>query len=253
MKIMIISSFLSASLMASTVFIHGANFDKNSWEALRSNLSEKTYAFNLPGRASDGVKPKEVTLELSAKSLCEQLRPLEAPYTLIAHSQGGAIVNQAVGTCPELNIEKIIYISAVVPFPGEGVFEKLSKADEKNYFRGITYNSVEGLLEISDASEFVKSFSGDVSETLKEMIIKYAVSEPSKVGEGKLSFKLSDLKKAKLYYIHSAKDLIVSLPSQKIYTKRLKFEKSFGLNSHHLPMVTHVGKLANILEQILEE
>lgn len=112
-------------------------------------------------------------------------------------------MNHSLGKCPEENIDKIVYIGAVVPFPGEAPFELLSEKDNENYFLGIEYDKKRSALIIKNEEEFIKKFAPEASLSQRNYIKKLAITEPSKLGDGKLKFDLEELRGISKYYIHT--------------------------------------------------
>lgn len=232
------------------LFVHGANFTASSWNQLRGNISNKSVAINLPGR-NDKKAISGITLRKSAIALCQRIKKFKNDIVLIAHSQGGAVVNESLGVCSSIRISKIIYLAAVVPLPGEKPFDLLSKEDEGNYLKGIEFNEKKMSLDILKQEKFISSFSADASSKQKIEIMKSAVSEPALIGEGKLRFPIKKLKDIRKYYIHTLSDKIISYESQLKITKRLKFNQKYHLKSGHLPMITRDKELAKIIEEII--
>ncbi len=235
-------------------YIHGAHFNSKSWNELRDELGIKnSVAVNLPGRGNL-EDYSFIDLNLMSLSLCDQLSLYEAEHVLIAHSQAGAVVNNMLSLCPSLKIKKIIYVSAVIPFPGEKPFDLLSKADERNYFQSVKLNKKKKLLEVNDHEKFLEFFAPEALEEkdLREEVLKSLTSEPANISQDLVQYSLSVLNSIKKYYVFTTQDKIVSLESQKKTASRFRFEKTFQIESGHLPMITHTDRLEDIIEEILK-
>ncbi|GAA3921380.1 alpha/beta hydrolase [Litoribacillus peritrichatus] len=233
------------------VFVHGAHFTASSWQQVQTELKD-TYpsvAVNLPGR-NDKIIPNQVSMELSAGSLCQSLGQISGDKVLVAHSQGGAIVNAALNICPKENIEKIVYVTSVAPLDGEDVFAKLSKADEEHYFQGIRFNEQMELLEISDSEKFANNFAQDASGEQRKWLINSAVAEPAPVGGSKIKLNQQRFDDIEKHYVFAKRDQIISIESQNKIADSLKLKSTFTINSGHLPMLTQSKELANILVQV---
>lgn len=235
------------------IFIHGANFNARSWRPLIDSLKGvKTSAINLPGR-EDSAPFDKITLDYSAKALCSHLHKYSERLVVVAHSQGGAILNHALGKCvKKKDLEAIVYVAAVIPLPGEKPFELLSKKDEQNYFAGIEFVKNESSLKIKNKQDFLKAFAPEADEEARKLALQSAVSEPALIAEGKVSYELNKLKSIRKFYVHTRQDKIVSHESQKKTVSRLDFVKVYQLDSGHLPMLTKTQELATILQNVLK-
>ena len=253
-----------ATLMSSTIqaktdnnsvsnmfLVHGAHFTAESWKEVQNNLPEElnTIAVNLPGR-SDHFVTKKVSLQASAAVLCSEISKVEGDKSVVAHSQAGAVINAILAICPDPDLKKLIYVTAVSPLSGETAFELLSEKDGENYFKGVNYNKPISLLEISSPEGFLESFAPQANAEQRVWLSKHAVSEPSTLGSNPLILNQAKFKSLKKYYIFANQDKVISLPSQQKIAARMDLTESYSIDSGHLPMLTHPKKLASILEKI---
>ena len=245
-----ISTVVQAQEKPTLVFVHGAHFTASAWQPVQQALKNEypSVAVDLPGR-NDKITPNQVSMELSAGSLCQSLGHISGDKILVAHSQGGAIVNAALSVCPKEDIEKIIYVTSVAPLDGEDVFAKLSKADEAHYFQGVHFNEQMELLEISDSEKFANTFAQDASNEERKWLIKSAVAEPAPVGGSKVKLNQQRFKDIEKHYVFANHDQIISIESQNKIADSLKLKSTFTINSGHLPMLTHSKELAKVLVQ----
>ena len=235
------------------VFVHGAHLTADSWKQVENGINKKGYqsmAVNLPGR-KDNINPKEITLNSSADYLCKKVSKLGKIVTFVTHSQGGAIVNHAQSICPNLMVQRIIYLASVSPLAGEKPFDKLSKEDEVHYYKGVSYEESSGLMVISNQDAFVEAFSSKQDSPFKKSILKSSVNEPAYIADGLVKMNSTTYSAIKKFYIFTQHDKIISLASQHKIEKRLKTIKTSTINSGHIPMVTHADELVNALLEFL--
>ena len=62
----------------------------------------------------------ELTLDVYADSVCEQLRKRSEPAVLVPNSMGGMVATQAAARCPEL-VASIVYVAAFLPQDGDSL------------------------------------------------------------------------------------------------------------------------------------
>ena len=240
---------LSATNDSVIVFVHGAHLTANSWQEVALSLKEKGYqsmAVNLPGR-EDNINPKDITLNSSAKYLCDAINSLNKKITFVTHSQGGAVVNHAQSICPSVEVDRIIYLASVSPLKGEKPFDRLSKEDETNYFKGVGYDENTGLMIINNKDAFVESFSSNSNPSQREAILTSSVSEPAYIADGIVNNDIKKFSAIRKFYIFTEQDKIISMASQVKIEKQLKTIKTSSINSGHIPMITHPDDLVSIL------
>ncbi|HBR96024.1 MAG TPA: alpha/beta hydrolase [Gammaproteobacteria bacterium] len=210
----------------------------------------RTLSVDLPGRTR-AVDPKTITLQASAKALCAFAATLEPPLAYVAHSQGGAVVNHALGVCPELAVDAIVYVAAVAPLDGEKPFARLNKADETHYFEAIAYEEASGWMHIKDPQALVQHFSHKPSPRVTQGLLRGAVDEPAVIGEGKVSLNTQRFADIRQYYVYTRFDKIVSLTSQRAIAKQLTLRDTAMLETGHVPMFSQPQALADVIATFL--
>ncbi len=109
--------------MARFVFVHGAFAGAWCWGPLRERLEaagHTTEARDLPGSGDDQTPVGELTLDVYADSVCEQLRQADEPAVLVPNSMGGVVATQAAARCPE-RVASIVYVAAFLPQDGQSL------------------------------------------------------------------------------------------------------------------------------------
>ncbi len=243
-----------ANAQDNLVLVHGAHFGAGSWETVTASLPKniQTLAVDLPGR-SESENAEHITLTSSAEALCFELQNLRGNIHLAGHSQGGAVINQAVGLCPSTDIKSITYITAVAPQIGESAFSSLNKNDEENYFKGVSYNEATHRMVISDNANFAKTFAQDATYQQSALLATLSKSEPAHIAEDNISFKQSDMDKIEKHYVFANQDAIISLASQLKIAKNAGIDSVYALNTGHLPMLTDSEGLSDILNTVVSQ
>jgi len=229
------------------VFVHGAHLTSHAWSSVIALLEKDGYntiAVNLPGR-EQSVNPNEITLDASSQALCDAINDVNGPITFIAHSQGGAVVNNALSICPIKNIKNIIYVAAVAPTNGDKPFSLLNSSDEENYFKGVNFDEKSGWMLISDKDSFVSVFTNSTSNEVASLILSQAVNEPAIIGEGVVSYEEEYFSKINKFYIYTTQDKIISFSSQKAIAGQIELKNDVVIDTGHLPMISSPLKLAS--------
>jgi len=177
-------------------------------------------------------------LDASSQALCDAIENVSAPITFIPHSQGGAIVNNALSICPMENIKNIIYIAAVAPANGDKPFSLLNSSDEENYFKGVSFDEKSGWMVVNNKDSFVSVFTNSASNEIARLISSQAVNEPAIIGDGVVSYEEEYFSKINKFYIYTKQDKIISLNSQKSITKKIDLKNHSTMDTGHLPMIT---------------
>jgi len=247
-----IEAVASPSKKESIVFVHGAHLTSKVWskvETIMSGYGYETISIDLPGRllSSD---PSEITLDKSTKALCAEIENIQSPIVIVAHSQGGAIANNSLSICPQENLESIVYVAAVAPLNGDTPFSRLSKVDEENYFKGVSYDE-SGWMIIDDLDKFTDVFTNSKSKIVKNEIISQVVNEPAVIGDGVVRYSLSEYSRLNKLYVYTRFDKVISLSSQKTISRSIGPNNEVILDSGHVPMITEPVKLSNEIDKFI--
>jgi pimeloyl-ACP methyl ester carboxylesterase len=186
-----------------------------------------------------------------ARAVCTQAQAIEGKVVLLGHSQGGAVINQALGLCPE-KIACLIFVAAPIPLPGEKPFSLLAAEDDEFYFAAVRENRDSGFFEIQDPEQFAIGFAQDASPAQRRSLSSEAQPEPIAPSESKLAFDADHLRALPALVIHTTEDRIITPATQRRYQARLK-ARVVDLPTGHLPMLTAPQALAQHIEGFLRE
>jgi pimeloyl-ACP methyl ester carboxylesterase len=124
------------------VLVHGGRVPAETWNALRGRREFESAA-QLGGRAWDPVRsvleshgatvltpelPDEHTTDLSGHVRCveEALTPHSTDKAIVVgHSYGGMVITGLAAHMPE-RIERLVYVDAALPSPGESLFDVIA-------------------------------------------------------------------------------------------------------------------------------
>lgn len=254
-----LSQLAAAETRDTFVLVHGALFNSDSWvkvESILRDQGQSVVSFDVPGRRDDGLARKDVDLALAVDRLAKVVEAQSGPVILVGHSQGGALITQAVSTVGH-KIKGLIYISAVVPDSGETAFERLSPKTQANFGATVVADTENLLFRIAeDKSVLEHGFFQDLRAThpnLADLALAGMVAEPMKIGLGKLSYSKTLFQSIPKYYIETLQDGIVDIENQRYYHNRLPFKKVFSINSGHAPFLSKASEVAKYLNDIRKD
>lgn len=234
------------------VFVHGALLTSSSWAPVQSYLQNRGYnvvTIDMPGRVNDGVKAENATLTAAAEKVCKIVNLQHTPVMLAAHSQGGAIITQATKYCGE-NIKALVYITAVIPLPGEKPFDLFSAEDNRNFDIVAPIDTNAGVAKPDLNAPIHQIFMADASDADAKRAINDMVAEPIILADARLDYDAAIFANIPKYYIETAKDLIISPATQEKYIRRQRLVSLTIMDSGHSPFVSKPALLGSILAKI---
>jgi len=112
--------------MATFVLVPGAGHTAWCWHKvvpLLESAGHRVIALDLPGTGGNPSHAvKDLTLDVWAGYVADQLRQAEAPVLLAGHSRGGFVISEAAERAPE-TLAGLIYLTAIIPPPGQSLLE----------------------------------------------------------------------------------------------------------------------------------
>ena len=261
--LLLISLFAFTNCYANThdkkptlILVHGALLTSNSWIGVQSYLQNHGYnvlTVDMPGRAEDGIDPKTITLNSAVDKLCQVVNLQHGKVILGGHSQGGAVITQALAKCGD-RIKGLIYIAAVAPLSGENVFAMLNDQDNNDFNQCATLNTNSGLYEINYQGPLKEMFMDDATLIQANKAINNMAPEPAAIGDGVLEYDATLFNQIPKFYIQTTKDRIISLDTQKKIQAKIKLNKVYTMDTGHSPFVSQpqiLGKnLADAIDSI---
>jgi pimeloyl-ACP methyl ester carboxylesterase len=254
--ILIILFFLSACATSDRngqkiVLVHGSHFDERVFTGLKRYFKDRAVAVELPTTTQLGNTEdyyRTLSLAKYAAAVCEKLEGLSEKAILLGHGLGGAVINQAYGQCPEA-IAKLIFLGATVPHPGETPFQLFTAQDFEHYLKAVTESDETTLYEIVDRYVFVDAFAPDASQEDRELIANISRAEPIAPTRTSVKFDLNSWQRLKKLMIITTADKIISPETQKKFTIRMKNTTIREIDSGHLPMITDIDALGDMISE----
>lgn len=244
----------SSSQRPTLVMVHGALLTSSIWGSVQSFLQTHHYnvvTLDVPGRANDEISAKDADLYLAAKKVCNVVDMQQGPVILVGHSQGGAVLNQALADCSN-KVKALIYIAAVVPLNGEKPYDMLSETDGDHFDQCTYLDTKNGLAQINYNGPVKDMFMDDVNEASSRQAIYNMVPEPLIIGDNQLHFSTEIFNAIPKFYIATTADKIISRDTQTKIINHVTFNKVYELNSSHSPFLSQPKQLGVVLSEIVD-
>lgn len=236
------------------VLVHGALFTSSGWFEVQSHLQNAGYnvvTLDVPGRADDGLVFKDITLASAADKVCKVVQLQKTPVVLIGHSQGGAVITQALQQCGN-KVKGLIYVTAVVPLNGETGIDGLSDKDKENFDKNVTFDEANSTLQVNYNGPIKEMFMADTTDEQFKRALNTMVSEPANIGVETLHYPEKLFLALPKFYIEATQDKIISLTTQKKIQDKVKFKKVYTLQAGHSPMISQSKALAAYVIDIMQ-
>jgi pimeloyl-ACP methyl ester carboxylesterase len=223
---------------ATYILVHGAWGGSWSWRDVGKQLSRRDIpwtALDLPS-STRGAHPNTYLAD-DAREVIE-IAKLDGPVVLVGHSYGGAVVVEAADQVP--NLERIVYIAALVPALGQSPSEAKAEVDI--------------MTRLDDAIERDGEFlvlnpvlaHAALYQDCKEKVAAWAVSQltPQTVASFRSPRSSFDVD-APSRYILCTDDNAIDPTLQKVMSERCT--EVVTLESDHSPFLSRPGVLTDLL------
>jgi len=234
--------------MATFLLVHGAWHAAWCWAKLVPALEARGHravAIDLPGHGDNFLPLGEVTLDAYAREVVEVAEALpERPY-VVGHSMGGAVISVAAEMKPEA-FQRLIYLTAVLPFDGKNLIELLDDPTNELMPR-VTQFAADGQ-SISIAPDLLgEAFYADCSDAdiafARERICPQALAPfvaPIMVSADRFGRVPRD-------YILCTQDRAISYVHQQKMLAAVPCEQVGAVDSSHSPFFSAPEALADVL------
>jgi pimeloyl-ACP methyl ester carboxylesterase len=220
------------------VLVHGAWADGSSWSGVIERLQADGYhvsspQFPLTSLADDVARLRQV------------LDHQDGPTIVAGHSYGGQIMT-ALGTDVP-NVAGLVYIAAIAPDQGESLGALLSQGPVTPALEHL-FTDKQGFTWLSEG-DFVNHFAADVDP--RKAKVMYAVQQ------GLATSILGDVmgvpawKTLPSWYLVATDDQALPPDAERMFASRMG-AMTVEIPSSHVPMVSHPGDVARLIETAAE-
>ncbi|PJD93958.1 MAG: hypothetical protein CK424_01515 [Legionella sp.] len=248
------ASPLHANPHPTLILIHGALFTSSVWSPIQNYLQSAGYqvvTVDTPGRLQDGIAPNDATLSAAVDKVCQVVALQSKPVILVGHNQAGAIITQATASCGSY-IRGLIYLAAVVPWPGERPFDMLSDQDNKNFDLAAPLETKTGLSIPDTQAPIHQLFMSDADPAQAQQAIQTMVPEPIMFAYDILDYNLEAFHHIPKFYIKTLNDVMISPESQERFIQREPMNRVIELPTGHCPFISKPILMGKMLAEIAD-
>lgn len=209
------SSERAAQTTGRFILIHGSWHGAWCWFKVATRLralGHTVVAPDLPSHGRDRTPPAEVTLEHYVARVLEAL-PADEASIVVAHSRGGLVLSTLAERCPE-RIARAVYLAAVLPAPGQCVFDLLPDAGD-SLLPGAMYGDEARTWDMLREDAFVPALYADCSADDIELCRQLLTPEPLAPSLTPLTLTPTGYGRVRKVYVELTEDRAVPLAWQR--------------------------------------
>lgn len=226
------------------VLLHGAYHGPEIWADFPQTLSEATGHAVKVADLTPGIG----TFEVRVQCLAAWLQEYEGQeIILIAHSLGGLFAAEVMARWPTL-VEKVIYITAYLPQPGQSVAD-LVREDSETQIPTIRNLAIDQNAIAIDPVGAVNVLYHDLLEDAGRSLA--AKMSPQPVADFKRIMPPRPAEQTPSTYIICSADRAIGPMLQHRMAEAAKCDPIFDIASGHMPMLSVPDKLAQAITQTL--
>lgn len=231
--------------MARIILIHGAWGNAGSWAAIVPMLARaghRVEAINLPGHG-EGAAVSAGIGQSDYVDFVEARLKDGPPALLVGHSMGGMVVAQVAARQPDL-VVAAVFVAALVPRDGESLLDLIRQQSAPGVKPYVRPGPIPGTTMLSPDA------AGAMFPELppaKAAAAIAAMSPQSNRGQTDKALVGPGLGRVPKAYVFCTRDLVVSPELQRQMVAATPCEAVFTLDCGHVPMLSALKALAEIL------
>jgi pimeloyl-ACP methyl ester carboxylesterase len=234
------------------MLLHGAWHDSQCWRLLTPLLQASGHTVitpDLPGHGASVLPPARATLKAYVQAMVDQLESFAAPVTLVGHSMAGMVITAVAARLPQ-KIERLIYLCAYLPQPGDSVFSLIARNRGHEPFAAI-----ELAMEMSsdkrtcsvNVDEIVPLFYSDTPAGMAQEARTNFALQGSLPLAAPIQFDPQTLAAVARSYICCTRDKVIPLHHQRRMLAGANDVETHELSSDHSPFYSCPERLASML------
>jgi pimeloyl-ACP methyl ester carboxylesterase len=241
--------------MATFLLVHGMFHGGWCWDRLKRRLEQgghEVVAPDLAGCGSDATPAPEVTLDGWARDVGALAVAAADPVILVGHSRGGLVASEVAERHPEA-VAQLVYLTALMLPAGSSAMHLPQIMQEEGFSTDVA-NPVPRMSADGSAmlppENAVDLFYGSCSEEDRAWATPQIGQEPLAPLITPIAVTAERWGRIPRVYIETTEDGTLSIAAQRAMVARSGVDEVFSIASDHMPILTHVEELADILEKL---
>ncbi len=232
------------------LLVHGAWEGAWSWGETVPFLEaegHKVITFDLPGHGEDKTPISDISLQLYADSVREELDKIAEPVIVAGHSFAGYIISQTAEDSPEY-IEKLVFVASAVPYDGKPAIQIFQEDEGSELLASMIMSEDESYATLGRQAIKDVIMTGATDEQVDYALPKF-VKQATKpffevINTG------DNFKKVAKAYVETTKDRVISLETQRLVQNETGISEVVTLEDGHVPLVTGPENLGKAINKI---
>jgi len=230
------------------VLVHGAWEWPWSWSHTEKFLTEAGHSVvsvELPGHGDDTTPIAELSLDVYANKIGEELNKIEEKVILVAHSFGGMSASKIAEQMPH-KIEKLVFIASAIPYEGKNMIEILEADEWSQLLENIVFSDDKSWASVKEDALLNVIFTGATQEQIDVIKPKLAKEATAPFFETVETTEANFGSIAK-GYIECLEDKVMSPKTQRLMQEVAGIKDVIQLQSGHVPLETFPKELSEAL------
>jgi pimeloyl-ACP methyl ester carboxylesterase len=217
------------------VLVHGAWADGSCWAGVAAALQAKDYNVTAP-------QFPETSTEADVARLRQVLARQDGPTVVAGHSYGGQIITALGNDAP--NVVGLVYVAAFAIAEGETLGELIKSGPPTAALANLEIDEL-GFAWLPE-DDFVGHFAADVDPDAARVL--HAVQQPISLSTFEYTMGVPAWSTLPTWYAVAKNDEAIPPDAERLFAARMG-ATTIEVDSSHLPMVTHVDEIVDLIEQ----
>jgi len=226
------------------VLDHGAWHGPWCYDKLKHLLEKEGHRVIVPEFPCQTKVDQEASLTAYHKILEDIILPLKEPVTLCGHSLGGLVITQFACHYPEL-IEKLVYIAAFIPQPGQSLTD-CAIADTKTNMQPAFLKTEDESILVLNPQVVARYLYNTCAQKDIEEIITQLVPQSQSVMTEKANYNLKKIIHLNKVAVLCQKDRAVSFEAQQKMQQDINCQ-TVSLDCCHSPFLSMPEELVRVI------